>query len=193
VWGPALLDTLKDLVSIESGSRDLEGLDKIANAIAARLKQLGGKVELIEADPRELAQITTAPEKVGKMVRATFQGTGKRKILPEAEVTLDFRRSRPPLQATDGARALAAHAQKIYAEIGRKLNVPDRPTGGGTDAAYAALKTKSPVLEGFGLSGYGSHSTDAEYIAIETIEPRLYLATRMIMDISQGKAALPAR
>ena len=31
---PALLDTLKQLVSIESGSRDLEGLDKIANLIA---------------------------------------------------------------------------------------------------------------------------------------------------------------
>jgi glutamate carboxypeptidase len=27
---PALLETLKQLVSIESGSRDLEGLDKIA-------------------------------------------------------------------------------------------------------------------------------------------------------------------
>jgi glutamate carboxypeptidase len=43
-----LLDTLRDLVSIESGSKDLEGLAKIANVIADRLKQLGGKVELIQ-------------------------------------------------------------------------------------------------------------------------------------------------
>jgi glutamate carboxypeptidase len=117
----------------------------------------------------------------------------RNKLLSEAEVTLEFRRGRPPLQATDASRAVAAHAQRIYAEIGRELGVPDHPTGGGTDAAYAALKTKSPVLEGFGLMGYGAHSTDAEYVLIDSIEPRLYLATRMIMDISQGKAPLPAR
>jgi glutamate carboxypeptidase len=39
----AMLDTLRDLVSIESGSKDVEGLDKIAALIADRLRQLGGK------------------------------------------------------------------------------------------------------------------------------------------------------
>ena len=39
-----LLDTLKELCNIESSSRDLEGLDKLANLIAARLKALGGDV-----------------------------------------------------------------------------------------------------------------------------------------------------
>jgi glutamate carboxypeptidase len=32
-----LLDTLKDLTSIESGSRDIEGLDKITANLAERL------------------------------------------------------------------------------------------------------------------------------------------------------------
>ena len=59
--------------------------------------------------------------------------------------------------------------------------------GGGTDAAFAALKTKAPVVERFGLQGFGAHSTDAEYVLIDSIEPRLYLAARMIMDISRGK------
>lgn len=36
----ALLGTLKDLVSIESGSRDLEGLEKIAALIATRLQNM---------------------------------------------------------------------------------------------------------------------------------------------------------
>ena len=116
----------------------------------------------------------------------------KNKLLPEAEVTLDFRRGRPPLQATEASRTLAAHAQKIYSEIGKDLHVPERPTGGGTDAAYAALKTAAPVLEGFGLRGYGAHSTDSEYILLDSIEPRLYLTTRMLMDIAQGKAPLRA-
>ncbi|HEV7821795.1 MAG TPA: M20 family peptidase, partial [Burkholderiales bacterium] len=43
-----LLDTLKDLVSIESGSGDREGLDKISELIARRLRELGGTVEFIE-------------------------------------------------------------------------------------------------------------------------------------------------
>jgi glutamate carboxypeptidase len=113
----------------------------------------------------------------------------KNKLLPESEVTLDFEHRRPPLQATDASRALGAHAAKIYAEIGQQLAVRDRPTGGGTDAAFAALSTKAPVVEGFGLRGFGSHSTNAEYILIESIEPRLYLAARMIMDIASGKAS----
>ncbi|HZN22719.1 MAG TPA: glutamate carboxypeptidase, partial [Burkholderiales bacterium] len=112
----------------------------------------------------------------------------KAKLLPESQVELEFQRGRPPLQATDVSRRLAAHAQQIYAEIGKKLIVRETSTGGGTDAAYAQLKTRAPVLEGMGLQGYGAHSTEAEYIAIPSIEPRLYLSTRMIIDISQGKA-----
>ena len=63
----------------------------------------------------------------------------------------------------------------------------DVAEGGGTDAAFAALKTKAPVIERFGLQGYGAHSADAEYVLLDSIEPRLYLLTRMIMDVSQGK------
>ena len=67
------------------------------------------------------------------------------------------------------------------------LNVVEKATGGGTDAAFAALKTTGAVVEGMGLSGYGAHSNDAEYVQINTIVPRLYLATRMIMDISRDR------
>jgi glutamate carboxypeptidase len=122
-------------------------------------------------------------------VEQTLRERIQNKLLPESEVTLDFERRRPPLQATDASRALGAHAAKIYAEIGQKLTVRDRPTGGGTDAAFAALSTKAPVVEGFGLRGFGAHSTNSEYILIDSIEPRLYLTARMIMDIAQGKVS----
>lgn len=123
-------------------------------------------------------------------IEQTLRERIKNKLLPEAEVTLDFERRRPPLQATDASRALGAHAVRVYEELGQKLDLRDRPTGGGTDAAFAALSTKAPVVEGFGLRGFGSHSTNAEYILIPSIEPRLYLSTRMIMDIANGKAPL---
>ena len=57
----------------------------------------------------------------------------------------------------------------------------------GTDAAFASLNTKAPVLERFGLGGFGAHSNDAEYVALDSIEPRLYLLARLIMDVSQGR------
>jgi glutamate carboxypeptidase len=76
---PVLLETLKDLVSIESGSRDNEGLDKLANLIASRLKSLGGQVALVE--PSDIYKMEDTPEKIGKMVRATFAGAGTKKIL----------------------------------------------------------------------------------------------------------------
>ena len=110
----------------------------------------------------------------------------KNQLLPDAKVEMNFERRRPPLEATAASRTLAQHAQKIYRELGRELIVDDQPEGGGTDAAFAALNTKEPVLERLGLQGYGAHSADAEYILIDSIEPRLYLLARMIMDLSQG-------
>ena len=123
-------------------------------------------------------------------IEAKLRERIKNKLLPQAVVEMNFERGRPPLQETPAARALALHGQTIYAEIGKKLKVSDEPRGGGTDAAFAGLKTKAPVVEGFGLLGFGAHSTNAEYIAMSSIEPRLYLAARMIMDISSGKAPL---
>ncbi|WP_018903135.1 M20/M25/M40 family metallo-hydrolase [Variovorax paradoxus] len=389
---PALLETLKELVSIESGSRDLEGLEKISDLIAAKFKAMGGEVELVDTSA-EAYRMEDTPEKIGRAVRATFKGTGKKKIMliahmdtvytvgmldkqpfrvegdkayglgiaddkqgvavithtvamlqalkfkdygtltvlingdeeisspgsralitrlggehdavlsfegasvkedklslatagiasvtlnvtgkashagsapelgvnalyelshqilqmrdlsdpatglkmnwtisrsgsnrnvipasatagadvrvlkvsdydrieqqvqervkkqliPEAKVAMKFERRRPPLEATDASLALARHAQQIYKdELGRPLGADDKVAGGGTDAAFAALKTKAPVVERFGLQGFGAHSADAEYVLVDSIEPRLYLATRMVMDLSRSKIA----
>ena len=387
---PVLLETLKEYVSIESGSRDLEGLDKLANLIAGKLRALGGKVELIEPAGDEVYRMEDTPEKIGKVVRATFTGTGTKKIMliahmdtvyqngmlekqpfrvegdkafglgiaddkqgvavithvmallkaldfkdygtltvlingdeeisspgsralitklggehdavlsfegasvkedklslatagiasvtlnvtgkashagsapelgvnalyelshqilqmrdlsdpatglkmnwtisksgtnrnvipasataaadvrvlkvsdydrieqqvqkrvkkqlvPEAKVEMRFERRRPPLEANNASRAMAIHAQGIYKELDRPLGADAKAAGGGTDAAFAALKTKAAVVERFGLQGFGAHTADAEYVLIDSIEPRLYLAARMIMDISRGQ------
>jgi glutamate carboxypeptidase len=385
-----LLDTLKDLVSIESGSGDRDGLDKLAELIAGRLQALGGKVELIEPALANIYRMVDTPERIGRMVQARFTGTGTKKILliahmdtvylrgmlakqpfridgkrayglgisddkqgiavilhtlailkamnfrdyglvtvlinadeersspgsrslltklggehdavfsceasrvdsdrlslttagiaavvlnvqgkashagsapekglnalyelahqmlqtrdlsdpatglkmnwtvasagtnrnvipaiasatadvrvlrvadydgieqkvrerikqqliPDTRVEMIFERRRPPLELTPASQTLARHAQSIYAEIGKELVIGDVAEGGGTDAAFAALKTQAPVIERFGLRGFGAHSNDAEYIDIDSIVPRLYLLARMIMDVSQGK------
>ena len=108
------------------------------------------------------------------------------KLLPASKVDVKFEVRRPPLEANDASRRVAGYGKVIYQELGMSLNVVEKATGGGTDAAFAALKTKGAVVEGMGLSGYVAHSNDAEYVQINTIVPRLYLATRMVMDISRG-------
>jgi len=120
-------------------------------------------------------------------LEATLQQRIKTQRIADAKVQLKFEMRRPPLEATPASRHLSAHCATIYGELGLPLKVLDVATGGGTDAAFAAVKTMAPVIEGFGLSGYGAHSNDAEYVTIETIVPRLYLSARMIMDLSQGK------
>lgn len=120
-------------------------------------------------------------------IEASVRERAKKQLLADAKVTIDFERRRPPLEATPANRKLAAHAQTIYAEIGRTLTVDDQPEGGGTDAAFAALKSNAPVIERFGLPGFGAHSADSEWVAIDAIEPRLYLAARLIMDVARGK------
>jgi len=108
-------------------------------------------------------------------------------LIPETQVELTFEYDRPPLVPTDASHKVAQQAVNIYAEIGQDLSVRERATGGGTDAAYAAsLQTRGAVLESFGLRGYGSHSSNAEYVLISSIEPRLYLTARLIMEISAG-------
>jgi len=122
-----------------------------------------------------------------EQLEATLQERVKHQLVPETRVSLKFEVRRPPLEATAASRKLSAHGQAIYAELGLPMKVTDVATGGGTDAAFAALQAKGAVIEGFGLSGFGAHSNDAEYVQIGTIVPRLYLATRLIMDLAQDK------
>jgi glutamate carboxypeptidase len=114
----------------------------------------------------------------------------KKQLIPDAKVEMRFERRRPPLESNAFALAMARHAQAIYAdELGRKLGADDKVGGGGTDAAFAGLATKAGVVERFGLQGFGAHSADAEYVLVDSIEPRLYLATRMVMDLAHDKVA----
>ena len=108
-------------------------------------------------------------------------------LIPDTTVTVSFERRRPPLEVNDASRALAAHAQSVYRELGRPLRVTEHAAGGGTDAAFAALETDAPVIEGFGPVGYGAHSDDREYIELDSLEPRLYLLARMVMDVARGR------
>jgi len=127
-----------------------------------------------------------AYDEVERQVRARIRN----QLIPDTTVSVSFERRRPPLEANSASRALAAHAQEVYGELGRPLGVTDQAAGGGTDAAFAALETDAPVIEGFGLIGFGAHSDAREYVELDSIVPRLYLLARMIMDVAQGRAPI---
>src|SRR5215211_2051846 len=313
---PALLETLRDLVSIESGSRDTEGLDRLADVIAARLKDLGGEVELVEAS--DVYRMEDTPERIGRMVRATFTGTGAKKILLIAHMDTVYQRgmlAKQPFRV-DGNRAyglgiaddkqgialilhilamLKAMDFRQYATLTVLINAdeeisspgsrslitrlgaehdatfsveaslaasdklalatsgiasinltvegrashsgfsPERGVNALYELAHQVLQTRdlsdpaiglkmnwtlanagrtrnmippnaqavadvrvlrvadydaieAKVRERLGLQGFGAHSIEAEYVLIDSIEPRLYLLTRLIMDIAQGRA-----
>lgn len=106
----------------------------------------------------------------------------RNQLIPDTKVEMTFERTRPPLEATAASRALAARAQDVYREIGLTLDIESTAPGGGTDAAFAALATAAGVVEGFGLKTFGAHSNEAEYVDLTSLEPRLYLLVRMLMD-----------
>nr|WP_315464739.1 hypothetical protein [uncultured Rhodoferax sp.] len=43
------------------------------------------------------------------------------------------------------------------------------------------------MIESLGLPGFGYHSNPLEYVLIDAIPQRIYLARRMVMDLAQGR------
>ncbi|MEX0738937.1 MAG: M20/M25/M40 family metallo-hydrolase [Pseudohongiella sp.] len=150
------------------------------------LAQVGTNRNVIPADAVATADVRMLRLEDFERLESRIEERISNRLIPDTEISLRFENRRPPLQATDASRALAAHGQQIYEELGMTLVVNDQAEGGGTDAAFAALETEAPVIERFGLQGFGAHSNNDEYVLLDSIEPRLYLLARMIMDVSTG-------
>jgi len=148
----------------------------------------GGDVRnVIPASAEAIADVRSLTNKDLDIIETALQESIKDKLIPDTQVEIDFYRSRPAFVANDASRVMAQHAKNVYQEIGQTIQIAERATGGGTDAAFAGLRPKGGVLESFGLRGYGAHANTEEYIFIDSIAPRLYLSTRMVMDIGSGK------
>lgn len=109
----------------------------------------------------------------------------KKHLIPDTVVEARFERRRPPLEPTEGARALYRKAQSVLAEIGVKLDYSERRMLAGSDASFAGESGKTPIVDSFGLAGNGFHSPEEEYVELDSIVPRVYLLARMIQEISK--------
>jgi glutamate carboxypeptidase len=149
----------------------------------------GGSRNVIPAEATAVADVRSLTNADLDLMETALRKSIQDKLIPDTTIDLSFYRSRPAFVANAAARALARHAVGVYGELGLPIDIRDRATGGGTDAAFAGLRPRGGVLESFGLRGFGSHSSNDEYVLVSNIGPRLYLATRMVMDVGSGKVA----
>jgi glutamate carboxypeptidase len=125
----------------------------------------------------------TVPDGVERL-QAALDEKIKNKLIPDTETTVRIEKGRPPFVASAAGRKLGEKAQAIYAELDRPLDLVPM-TGGATDAGFAGRSGKAAVIESFGLAGFGYHARD-EFVETTSIVPRLYLMTRMLIELGKG-------
>ncbi|WHZ18630.1 MAG: Glutamate carboxypeptidase [Rhodanobacteraceae bacterium] len=139
-----------------------------------------------------------------KLLAALKAKVAGHSLVPDTTTVVSLDIMRPMYKADERTMTLARLAQSVYAELhdgnlaeensrdvpggdmafnGRNLLlVPG--TSGGTDAGFAQSSGKAAVLEGLGLAGWGYHAKN-EYIEVDSIVPRLYLTSRMLMELGK--------
>lgn len=151
------------------------------------LANAGTSRNVIPAEASAVADVRSLTNQDLDLMEAALKKSIQDKLIPDTTIELTFYRSRPAFVANAASMALARHALQVYGGLGLPMEIRDKATGGGTDAAFAGLRPRGGVLESFGLRGFGSHSNMDEYVPVSNIVPRLYLATRMVMDTGSGR------
>ena len=159
---PAVIESLKDMVAIETGSADLDGLAKMATWLDQRLTAMGFKTERRKASAGPGADI----------VIGTMAGTGKKKVMLQGHMDTVYERGILQTQAyrLDGNRlygpgiaddkgglAVILHALKILADAGWKdyatltvLVNPDEEIGSiGSGEVISALADQHDTVLSF--------------------------------------------
>jgi glutamate carboxypeptidase len=99
--------------------------------------------------------------------------------VPDTSVTISHDPAFPPLTENAQIDALAARARAIYAEIGKTIELSGN---GGASESALAMSEGTPALDGLGYVG-GDFHTDHEWIDLNSVTPRLYLFTRLLMEL----------
>jgi len=130
-----------------------------------------------EADADVRAVVSEEFDRVERDLAAMI----KNKLIADTEVTATLTRSFPVMRQNAQIDALAAMAQRIYGEMGKTLQLGG--SGGAADSSLAAGVFK-PTLDGLSLVGGNAH-TDREYAEVDSMVPRFYLLTRMVMELGR--------
>jgi glutamate carboxypeptidase len=117
------------------------------------------------------------PEEWDQVV-ARIKADASKTLIPDTSVTVSYGSNFPPLTENAQIDALAARAEAIYAELGKTIT---RGGNGGASESALAEAVGTPALDGLALVG-GDFHTDHEWIDLNSLTPRLYLLTRLLME-----------
>ncbi|GJD16879.1 hypothetical protein RIVM261_018350 [Rivularia sp. IAM M-261] len=143
------------------------------------LFQAGERANIIPDSAKVQADVRVLEAVEFDRLERDFTKISQNKLLPCTQIKVVAERGRPPFPPNSKTDALVKKAQAIYKEI--KLNLGVEGSGGGTDGNYAAA-VGTATLDALGPVGGGAHGVD-EYIDLERIAPRIYLLTKLLMDL----------
>ncbi|MGR2708711.1 M20/M25/M40 family metallo-hydrolase [Pseudomonas sp. AU10] len=141
----------------------------------------GDRKNVIPDQATAMADVRAALPEEFDRIEKDLARVSANKLIPDTEVKTSLRRGLPPMPQTPESDKLVAIAQGIYGELGRKLTIEG--SGGAADASLSA-GVGTPTLDGFGIVGGNIH-TPEEYAEVESVAPRIYLLSRMIMELSK--------
>lgn len=142
----------------------------------------GTRNNIIPEDAHAQINVRVRERKQVEDVQAVLEKNAAATEIPDTKVSVSREPAFPPLASNPSTDALAARAKAIYAGLGLTLG-----TGGNGGASESALAADAgvPALDGLGPMGGGFHS-DAEYLDLRTLTPRLYLLTKLIEDLGRN-------
>ncbi|AVE04325.1 glutamate carboxypeptidase [Pseudomonas palleroniana] len=141
----------------------------------------GDRVNVIPDQATAKADVRAALPEEFDRIEKDLARVSANKLIPDTEVTTSLHRGLPPMPQTPESDKLVAIAQGIYGELGKTLTIEG--SGGAADASLSA-GVGTPTLDGFGIVGGNIH-TPEEYAEVESVVPRVYLLSRMIMELSK--------
>jgi glutamate carboxypeptidase len=125
------------------------------------------------------------PEEIER-VEAAAGNLAKKVHIEGTVVKSTFKLAFPPFVKSPNTLKLASLAQRIYAELGLSLKTVSGAAA--TDAGWAS-KVNDATLCSLGPVSGGQNHTDKEWADAKSVVPRLYLITRMLMELgSHGLA-----
>ncbi len=152
------------------------------------IMQAGGTINVIPDHAIVRADVRAFTSDEFDRVDRDLQRLAGDTVVPDVQVKAVLVRNFPPWPRVASTDALFARAQRLYAEIGGTLTAVS--VGSSADIAFAA-ETGTPSIDGFGIRGDGAHSIN-DYADLSSITPRVYLLTRMLMDLGHNPSVNPS-
>jgi glutamate carboxypeptidase len=176
----AALELIHQLEAVKQFPTSGEGLTANLTLMSA-----GARYNIIPEDASATINVRVRDKADVEKVARALETSAQTTVIPDTKVTIRREASFPPLPNNPATDALADRAEAIYAGLGLKVG---RGGNGGASESALAHEAGVPALDGLGPVGGKFHSEE-EYVDLKSVTPRLYLLTKLIMDLGRNPPA----